>query len=149
MHPHPPSLTPPYPPTNPPTLVSPRPGNVECKVFGEDGVTESLVQYTSFRGEVQAPKTIMYPMSVDLGYVTAKHPPYHINKPSYIALNTPTPYHTPNQHTLLTTYYVPYERRSWVRYVDTPTQHTLLHSSQHALSTHPLNTPSQHTLPSQ
>ena len=51
-------------------------GVVDCKVFGEDGLTESYTQSTSFRGEVQAPKTIMYPMSVDLGYCYVGMPVY-------------------------------------------------------------------------
>jgi len=42
---------------------------LRLQVLGEDGVTDSIVQFTSLRGEVQAPKTIMHPMAVDLGYV--------------------------------------------------------------------------------
>jgi hypothetical protein len=44
-------------------------GTLECRVFDGSGAVEQATQFQSFRGEIQAPKTIMYPMSFDLGVV--------------------------------------------------------------------------------
>ena len=44
-------------------------GSIECRIWDSSGAVEQATQFQSFRGEIQAPKTIMYPMLIDLGVV--------------------------------------------------------------------------------
>ena len=49
-------------------------GMLECRLFSEDSRFELLSHYLNLRGEVQAPKTIMYPMKVNVGTVYVGQP---------------------------------------------------------------------------
>jgi len=49
-------------------------GMLECRVFNEDSRFELHSHYLNLRGEVQAPKTIMYPMKINLGQVYVGQP---------------------------------------------------------------------------
>ena len=49
-------------------------GMLECRLFNEDSRFELCSHYLNLRGEVQAPKTIMYPMKINLGQVYVGQP---------------------------------------------------------------------------
>jgi hypothetical protein len=51
-------------------------GNVECSLFDDSGHMQFPSQFLSIRGEVQAPKTVLYPMTVSLGKVFLSIPVY-------------------------------------------------------------------------
>ena len=49
-------------------------GMLESRLFDETGRNELVSQYLNLRGEVQAPKTIMYPLLISLGHVYVGQP---------------------------------------------------------------------------
>jgi len=49
-------------------------GMLESRLFDESGKNELMSQFLNLRGEVQAPKTVMYPLLVPLGHVYVGQP---------------------------------------------------------------------------
>jgi hypothetical protein len=51
-------------------------GNIECTLFDDSGQMRLLSQFLSIRGEIQVPKTVLYPMTINLGKVFVSIPVY-------------------------------------------------------------------------